>query len=935
MRRVLALMATLAISFTSVIALEVSPANATGVDGNYSCTISGGYTVSAGVLSNGQNCVGVANVPEGVTDIDEVAFQDSQVTSISLPSSLRTMGDQAFSHATSLDSIDIPLGVTTIGYGAFRLCDSLVAATIPASVTDLGESIFDRSSSLSHVLFHANVTSIPANTFKGASSLTSFVVPEGITSIGRRAFRGASSLDSIEIPEGVTSIGDEAFSYSGLSSVQLPNSLTSLGAYAFEGANSLIKANLPDGLTSVPDGVFASTALRSIVIPASVTSIGAGAFQNSQLTSISIPFGISSIGNYAFNSATRLSSIRLPDGVTSIGDYAFSGADSLVSVSIPSTVTTLGMDVFSYSTSLQSIYFGGNAPASSGSQDLTSMQPSLRVLVQSGATGFGSTWNGITVAFSARNGLYACNTGVLSNSSSVARYEIADGAVQNGSACVGAVVIASGVPTIAAGAFFGSGITSITIPDAITAVEDFAFYGTGSLTSITVSSSNPVYSSAGGVLFDKLGTTLVAYPAAKAGTAYTVPTTVLALGAGAFAGATSLSQIVLPDGLLSIGDSVFDSATALVTLSFGSSLNTVFYNSFSGTSSLNSIHVASSNNYFSDVEGVLFNKTQTELVDYPSARTSTHYTVPSGVRTIGSQAFCNVVALTSVSMPSSLDSIGVTAFWMSSSLSNFYFRGNAPAHVASQAFQNVANGAVASIQPGATGFGGVGTTWNGLTIAVGSDPNQSQQQQQNNNQQQTQNSAAIVTAAPLPKFDVIERPRVSTNGQSLTLNGQNFGDVKSLKVGGKEAMFTNTNSGQLVIEVPAGTAGYPEIVIVSSSGTLIMQGLIQVVAPYSDKRTATVTATKNGQLTSASLAALKKSYKSAPPANVISCSATVASNASVKDVALARKTAKATCQAMVEFSSYINTVNVQVSKTGRAGSKLALAVTFDRTLTGK
>lgn len=70
------------------------------------------------------------------------------------------------------------------------------------------------------------------------------------------------------------------------------------------------------------------------------------------------------------------------------------------------------------------------------------------------------------------------------------------------------------------------------------------------------------------------------------------------------------------------------------------------------------------------------------------------------------------------------------------------------------------------------------------------------------------------------------------------------------------------------------------------------------------------------------------------PANVISCVATVASNAPAKDVTTAKKLAKATCQEMVEFSSFIETVDVQVSKAGRAGSKTTLAVTFDRTLTG-
>jgi hypothetical protein len=380
-------------------------------------------------------------------------------------------------------------------------------------------------------------------------------------------------------------------------------------------------------------------------------------------------------------------------------------------------------------------------------------------------------------------------------------------------------------------------------------------------------------------------------------TSLTIGSGLTEISAEAFQRADSLTSLTLPEGIVSVGDYAFSNAFSLLNLDLPASLQTMGDGAFSGAERLTSL------------------------------------VIPEGITTIGTYAFGDLSSLTWVSIPSSVTSIGEYAFGGASALASVYFLGNAPTVGQDfQPFGDAAAGAEAVVGQAATGFGAE-TTWQGLNlrrVATVQPPGTSQQQ--NNNQP----SAPVVAAAnPLPKVESRERQKVSTNGQSLTLEGSNLDEVKSVKINGKEAKIGKKSSGELVIEVPAGTAGFPEVVITSAAGVVTMQGLIQVVAPYADKRTATVDATKTGLPTNTSLAALKKSYQSATPANVISCSATVASNASNKDVALARKSAKATCQAMVDFSSYINTVNVQVNKTGRAGSKLALAVTFDRTLTGK
>jgi hypothetical protein len=154
-------------------------------------------------------------------------------------------------------------------------------------------------------------------------------------------------------------------------------------------------------------------------------------------------------------------------------------------------------------------------------------------------------------------------------------------------------------------------------------------------------------------------------------------------------------------------------------------------------------------------------------------------------------------------------------------------------------------------------------------------------------------------------------------------------------VGDKEVKITKKAFAELIIDIPAVGEGLHDLEFVHSRGTSRFEGFIRAVKPYAQRRTIQVTAFKAGSPTAASVAALKKSYLAGTPANMISCVARVASNSSSKDVNLAAKSAKSTCQALTAFSSFINTVNVQVKKTGRTGSKLVVAVTLDRTLTGR
>jgi len=138
----------------------------------------------------------------------------------SIPDSVTSIEESAFSSCSSLASVTIPNSVTSIGGSAFSGCSSLTSVTIPDSVTSIGYRAFYECSGLTSVTISDSVTRIESFTFDSCSGLMSMTIPGSVTSIGHAAFSACTKLTSTTIPDSVTSIGDYAFYYcSGLKDV--------------------------------------------------------------------------------------------------------------------------------------------------------------------------------------------------------------------------------------------------------------------------------------------------------------------------------------------------------------------------------------------------------------------------------------------------------------------------------------------------------------------------------------------------------------------------------------------------------------------------------------------------------------------------------------------------------------------------------------------
>lgn len=149
-----------------------------------------------------------------VSQINNMVFLwNEKLTSVTIPGSVKTIGENAFNCCTSLKTVVIEEGVTTIGMAAFADCKSLTSVTIPKSVTSLGEGAFNGCTSLTSVTIPGSVKHIGKRTFQNCSALRTLVLEEGVESIDIQAFESTINLDSVTIPASMKTIDNSAFRY--------------------------------------------------------------------------------------------------------------------------------------------------------------------------------------------------------------------------------------------------------------------------------------------------------------------------------------------------------------------------------------------------------------------------------------------------------------------------------------------------------------------------------------------------------------------------------------------------------------------------------------------------------------------------------------------------------------------------------------------------
>ena len=350
-----------------------------------------------------------------VTKINDMLFLDNtNLTVVALPESLTTLGIRTFEGCKSLKTIKIPSKVTAIPDRCFVYCSSLESVIIPEGVTTIGSYAF-QSCKLNALTLPESLETIGSYAFSFCD-LTDLVIPEGVQTIDNYAFE-YNSLKNLTLPSTITSIGDEAFRYNSdfqsiicnaatpptlgdnafRSNISIKVPMASIvayrqaegwknftnyyggevvadgityridenGAMVAAAETSLTEANIPSAVefegnqyavTKINDKAFSdNTNLTAVTLPESVVTLGSDAFSGCQsLKTIKIPSKVTAIPDRCFVSCSSLENVTIPEGVTTVGLYAFSNC-RFKTLTLPSTITKIDDGVFSHNNNLRTI----------------------------------------------------------------------------------------------------------------------------------------------------------------------------------------------------------------------------------------------------------------------------------------------------------------------------------------------------------------------------------------------------------------------------------------------------------------------------------------------------------------------------------------------------------------------------------------------------
>lgn len=432
------------------------------------------------------------------------------------------------------------------------------------------------------VVLPKNISSIGDRSFTGLGTLSTISLPWGVTIIGESAFEGCGNLKTLELPDSLNTIGKNAFrSCTSLTEVTLPRYTVFADGNIFANCTSLANISVAQGNTAftVKNGCLIETSTGTLVaatvsgaIPddGSVKIIGESAFEgHAEITTIHIPASVTSIREKAFYNCPNVTAIsvdvtnqsytakgnclieratkkliqgcassELPvDGsVTEIADYAFANCSGLTTLHLPGTVSSIAGTAFIGCSGLESI------TAATGNTYYSAMG---NCLIISGT---------MTL-------ILGCKNSVIPTDGSVIR--IGNGAFSG--TAITEMVIPDIITEIGASAFEDcKDLKSVTFGKGITALDAQAFMGCSALETLTVADGHPNLTVTNGCLIDTSSGTLLL----GTGTSDGEKLEVTSIAPYAFAGRTALSSFYIPKSVTSVGDGAFYGCSALTSIEF-------------------------------------------------------------------------------------------------------------------------------------------------------------------------------------------------------------------------------------------------------------------------------------------------------------------------------------------------------------------------------
>lgn len=357
--------------------LTVSNSAFEGCSGLTDVTIAA-KTINAKAFAECKNLKAV-KMEEGVTTIQGMAFANTQISAVTIPSTLTTAGTTkegtiekgpfagtmiATVHGQTEDSTEAQEGATIlpetkkIPDNLFLGCTSIIDVQIPETVTEIGQKAFKDASSVENVTFAVN---------------TETGKVKGVEKIGISAFDGCSSLQELVLPETVTEVLQGAFANEGTlvkADMSRTASLKKWDKESFKGDTALAEVILPTagGITAIPDGAFAGcTTLtgENLKIPKNIVTITANAFKESGLKKLYIPNQVTMIGASAFEACKNLEDVHISNNISIISQSTFKNCEKLKKIEIPVKVEKIGTNAF-YGSGLKDVYIFGDPEIGGG-----------------------------------------------------------------------------------------------------------------------------------------------------------------------------------------------------------------------------------------------------------------------------------------------------------------------------------------------------------------------------------------------------------------------------------------------------------------------------------------------------------------------------------------------------------------------------------------
>jgi hypothetical protein len=466
------------------------------------------------------------------------------------------------------------------------------------------------------------------------------MLPASLTSIGELAFQGCVNLTSVTMPTSLTEIGTNAFNgCEGLTSAEFLGNAPTMGEYVFfevasgftvtyhlgaTGFTSPTWYGYPsDNIDADPEIEVEYPAGTTLTAGASTTNFGTvPAYASSSLT-----FTVRNAGTEMLGLALTLTGANASEFTLGAPGSASLNAGNSTTFTVSCTPNASGTRtavLHIHSNDADENPFDINLTVESKSLFITDNGTSITIT--------GPGFFGISGSLDVPPNLNGKPVTAISNSSF------------------------SGI----------ADLTSVNIPASVTSIGAYAFAGCSGLNTITVDGANPNYSSPGGVLFNRLQTTLIQCPGNMAGS-YTIPQGVANIGSRTFYGCLGLTSVTIPASVTSIADRAFRGCSGLTSMTIPQNVTSIGAYAFYRCNGLVEFIVGGANLNFSSTNGVLFDKLNTTLIQYPGNKAGS-YVIPAGVTSLTASAFNECTKLTSVSIPASVTSIGSEIFTYCSAL---------------------------------------------------------------------------------------------------------------------------------------------------------------------------------------------------------------------------------------------------------------------------